>query len=197
MGFNRELISALYGLDSNLKVYSIIDGVYLEDEWIKWLSYVPDFKKKRIDMLNSKLVSDISLEELEEIRKYKEQIEMLELLKRYNDSSTSKDDYMKAYDFLANEDIEADIVLVIDENGVNQGHGINIDGKIWAPVNCGYHPTDAPRGLFYQWGRKYGQGYHPQTADIWEGKNGEEDKTPSGYALRNDKCQRIRDGAGA
>ena len=47
----------------------------------------------------------------------------------------------------------------IDEYNVNYGAGVNIDGVIWAPVNCGYHKTDYPYGKLYQWGRRYGQGY--------------------------------------
>lgn len=47
----------------------------------------------------------------------------------------------------------------IDEYGVNHGEGVEIDGVVWAPVNCGYHATDYPYGKLYQWGRKYGQGY--------------------------------------
>lgn len=47
----------------------------------------------------------------------------------------------------------------IDEYGINHGKGIEIDGVVWAPVNCGYHATDYPWGKLYQWGRKYGQGY--------------------------------------
>ncbi len=47
----------------------------------------------------------------------------------------------------------------IDENGINQGSGVEIDGVVWAPVNCGYHESDYPWGKLYQWGRKYGQGY--------------------------------------
>lgn len=47
----------------------------------------------------------------------------------------------------------------IDEYGINQGQGINIDGTIWAPVNCGYHEVDFKYGKLYQWGRKFGQGY--------------------------------------
>ena len=47
----------------------------------------------------------------------------------------------------------------IDEYGVNHGPGVEIDGVIWAPVNCGYHETDYKWGKLYQWGRKYGQGY--------------------------------------
>ena len=47
----------------------------------------------------------------------------------------------------------------IDEYGINHGPGVEIDGVVWAPVNCGYHETDYPYGKLYQWGRKYGQGY--------------------------------------
>ena len=47
----------------------------------------------------------------------------------------------------------------IDEYGINHGQGVEIDGVVWAPVNCGYHATDYKYGKLYQWGRKYGQGY--------------------------------------
>ena len=47
----------------------------------------------------------------------------------------------------------------VDEYGVNHGQGVEIDGVVWAPVNCGYHETDYKYGKLYQWGRKYGQGY--------------------------------------
>ncbi len=45
----------------------------------------------------------------------------------------------------------------VDEYGINHGPGVEIDGVVWAPVNCGYHETDCLCGKFYQWGRKYGQ----------------------------------------
>jgi uncharacterized protein (TIGR02145 family) len=49
------------------------------------------------------------------------------------------------------------------ENGICFGEGIEKNGVIWAPVNCGFEPaTDEsigyPYGKFYQWGRFYGQG---------------------------------------
>ena len=58
-------------------------------------------------------------------------------------------------------------VEYIDENGVNRGYGIEIDGVIWAPVNCGYHETDFKYGKLYQWGRKYGQGYEGELVDVY------------------------------
>lgn len=53
----------------------------------------------------------------------------------------------------------------VDEYGVNHGPGVEIDGVIWAPVNCGYHATDFKYGKLYQWGRKYGQGYDGEFYD--------------------------------
>lgn len=55
----------------------------------------------------------------------------------------------------------------IDEYGVNHGKGTEIDGVVWAPVNCGYlkslsYLLGYPYGKLYQWGRKYGQGYSTQ-----------------------------------
>ena len=60
----------------------------------------------------------------------------------------------------------------IDENGINQGPGVEIDGLVWAPVNCGYHESDYPWGKLYQWGRKYGQGYDGDLYDINGNKTG-------------------------
>ena len=60
----------------------------------------------------------------------------------------------------------------IDEYGINHGPGVEIDGVVWAPVNCGYHATDYQWGKLYQWGRKYGQGYFGGLYDN-EGEIGE------------------------
>ena len=64
---------------------------------------------------------------------------------------------------------ELGTVDYIDEYGINYGKGTSIAIRIdegtaigyvvWAPVNCGFHPTYYPYGKLYQWGRKYGQGY--------------------------------------
>ena len=53
----------------------------------------------------------------------------------------------------------------VDEYGINHGQGVEIDGVVWAPVNCGYHATDYKYGKLYQWGRKYGQGYYGELCE--------------------------------
>lgn len=47
------------------------------------------------------------------------------------------------------------------ENEVDWGPGINIEGTVWAPVNCGIWDGEYPKGKLYQWGRRYGQPYSP------------------------------------
>lgn len=65
--------------------------------------------------------------------------------------------------------VKTDVVHYIDEYGVNHGPGVEIDGVVWAPVNCGYHETYYPWGKLYQWGRKYGQGYDAYALTIVDG----------------------------
>lgn len=55
------------------------------------------------------------------------------------------------------------------------GQGIQIGDQVWAPINCGYKPASATSmghqyGRYYQWGRKYGQGYYGNGdwPDGWE-----------------------------
>ena len=83
------------------------------------------------------------------------------------------------YDIYFNENKETILVLeagsplpepvrldYLDEYGINHGPGVEIDGVVWAPVNCGYHETDFKYGKLYQWGRKYGQGYSGLLYDV-------------------------------
>lgn len=70
------------------------------------------------------------------------------------------------------------IDVYLDEYGINHGPGIEIDGVIWAPVNCGYHETNYPYGKLYQWGRKYGQkhtngGYVSPLPSFYDGQKAE------------------------
>ena len=79
-------------------------------EWIKWLSYIPDFQKSRIKYLESKMANDISLEELSEINQYKIQARMATLFKLYGTSDISRDEYMEVYIYMIEHSIE-DLML--------------------------------------------------------------------------------------
>lgn len=79
-------------------------------EWIKWLSYIPDFQKSRIKYLESKVASDISLEELNELNQYRIQAKIAKLFKLYGTSDISKNEYIEVYNYMKEHSIE-DLML--------------------------------------------------------------------------------------
>lgn len=81
-----------------------------QTEWIKWLSYVPDFQKSRIQQLESKTVREISLEELEEIYQYKYQERMANLFKLYGTNNISEAEYLEVYNYMNEKSIK-DLML--------------------------------------------------------------------------------------
>lgn len=106
MNFNRVMANMMAGSDVKIIHGEVIGNVDPYIEWIKWLSYVPEFQKARIQELNSKKVEEMTLEELDELRAYKSQLRMLGLFKIYGTSEISKDKYMEVYDFMVNQSID-------------------------------------------------------------------------------------------
>ncbi len=106
MIINRVMANMMAGSDVKIIHGEVIGNVDPYIEWIKWLSYVPEFQKVRIQKLNSKRVEKMTLEELDELRTYKSQIRMLELFKIYGTNEISKDEYMEVYDFMVNQSID-------------------------------------------------------------------------------------------
>ena len=106
MSINRAMTNII--ADNGVKVIhgNVIGNVNPYIEWIKWLSYVPEFQRKRINELNNKTVEDLTIEELDEIRAYKNQVRILKLFKIYGTNQISKDEYMEVYDFMVNQSID-------------------------------------------------------------------------------------------
>ncbi|MGM9753485.1 MAG: hypothetical protein ACI3ZK_05490 [Candidatus Cryptobacteroides sp.] len=50
------------------------------------------------------------------------------------------------------------LIDYVEDGKLNFGKGIEIDGIVWAPVNCGYRKITYQNGQYFQWGRRYGQG---------------------------------------
>lgn len=85
---------------------NVIGNVSPDIEWIKWLSYEPEFEKKRIEYFDTKKVSELSYEELEEASKYSRNKIFAKLFKIYGTNECSEEDYMRVYDYMCNESIE-------------------------------------------------------------------------------------------
>lgn len=76
------------------------------NEYIKWLSYEPEFEKERYRELGNKLAKDLSLEELQEFKKLRIHKELAELFKQYGEQKISKENYLRVYNFMHGESIE-------------------------------------------------------------------------------------------
>ena len=106
--FNRIMAKEVIKMGVNCKIIhgNIFGNISPDIEWIKWLSYESEFEKKRIEYLDSKRVSELSYEELEEAIGYRKNKIFAELFKIYGTSECSQEDYMKVYDYMCNESIE-------------------------------------------------------------------------------------------
>lgn len=107
MGISRTIVRQMAKMGGDVKiVHGDVIGVSPDIEWIKWLSYEPEFEKKRIKYLDSKEMSELSCEEFEEAIRYKRNKIFARLFKIYGTSECSEEDYMRVYDYMCNESIE-------------------------------------------------------------------------------------------
>lgn len=106
--FNRIMAKEIARMGRKVKIIhgNVIGNVSPDIEWIKWLSYEPEFEKKRIEYFDSKKISELSYEELEEVSSYSRNKIFARLFKIYGTSECSEEDYMKVYDYMCNESIE-------------------------------------------------------------------------------------------
>ena len=86
-------------------------------QWVKLLSYFTDEEQERFNLLKTKKVEELSLDEINEVVKYKEQERMLNLLNKFNARITSKDEWIEVEDFINNQSLTKFIKskLSIDE----------------------------------------------------------------------------------
>ena len=75
-------------------------------ELMKWLRYVPDFKKEEMKRINSKRIDELSCEELEVVLDGKKQERMFNLLSRVNSSDITEEEYKEVIDYIDSEPIE-------------------------------------------------------------------------------------------
>lgn len=75
-------------------------------EWMKWLTYIPDFKKRELERINKKNIDELSCEELEVILESKKDEKMLDLLNKFNSNTIKEDEYREIKNYIDNESIE-------------------------------------------------------------------------------------------
>ena len=75
-------------------------------EWLKWLSYTPEFEKNRMEELKNKPINMLSVSELDELINLLSQERIGKLFSLYGTIQISKDDYMEVYDYMCEKSID-------------------------------------------------------------------------------------------
>ena len=76
-------------------------------EWTKWLSYVPDFLKEKIEIISNKQASEITEAEYNLLNKFKEDQKMARLFKIYGTKEITEDEYITVYKYMKTKNIES------------------------------------------------------------------------------------------
>ena len=105
---NRIIAKALAKSNGNIKIVhgNVVGNIAPDVEWRKWLSYESEFEKNRIRILEARKNSELSFEEVEELRKYRRNRMFAELFRLYEIRKCSYEEYMMVYDFMCTESIE-------------------------------------------------------------------------------------------
>ena len=95
----------LRNVDKNEKA-SIKYKPELAMEFLKWVSYNPENDHEKLELLLSKKANELSIDEIETLRKYKKNQELVETLKRYCSDKCLNKDIMPIYNFMNKESLE-------------------------------------------------------------------------------------------
>ena len=94
-----------------------LNGISVDLEWIKWISYSPKFEKKKMKKIFSKKVEKMGYRELIDISKYKKRLHILNILNYYSSKKCSDEEYSELINYLNSEDIEE---LMLDKLTVEE-----------------------------------------------------------------------------
>ena len=70
-----------------------------EEEWKKWLNYIPEFQKERIEYLSNKKAGDLTSSEIEELRGLQKELKMRSISKIYGEEEMNKSDALEYIDY--------------------------------------------------------------------------------------------------
>ena len=99
--FNRSIVRELAKSGGSKIIRgNNISNINPIKEWIKWLSYEPEHEIERKKVLYQKSIKELTIDELNEIVKYKTRERMVTLFKKYDNGQCSYNEYMEVYDYM-------------------------------------------------------------------------------------------------
>lgn len=70
-----------------------------EEEWKKWLNYIPEFQKERIEYLSNKKAGELTSSEIEELCRLQKELKMISISKIYGEEEMNKSDALEYIDY--------------------------------------------------------------------------------------------------
>lgn len=80
------------------------------EEWIRWLDYIPDFYRQRIDCLSTKEAIKLSDEELMELITFRKEFKMRDIGKNFQNPETSVKDRLEYLKYTAHQEILENLI---------------------------------------------------------------------------------------
>ena len=110
MGLDTIMVREMYRINKGKGARMICGDIFGNIdpyiEWIKWLSYEPDFILEKIEIIADKKASEITESELNLLKKYKEDEKMARLFKMYGTEEITEDEYVSVYKYMKERSIE-------------------------------------------------------------------------------------------
>lgn len=70
-----------------------------EEEWKKWLNYIPEFQRERVEYLSNKKAGDLTSSEIEELHRLQKELKMRSISKIYGEEEMNKSDALEYMDY--------------------------------------------------------------------------------------------------
>ena len=104
----RSVIRELLAGEKGVKILQIspTGNDLAEEEWKKWLNYIPLFQQERINSILSKTAIDLTDDEIEELRIYKKEMKMASIAKIYGEEKIDKKDALEYIDYANQRNLE-------------------------------------------------------------------------------------------
>ena len=104
----RSVIREMLAGEKGVKILQIspTGNDLAEEEWIKWLNYIPPFQQERVNRLLSKTAFDLTDDEIEELRIYKKEMKMASIAKIYGEEKINKKDALEYIDYANQRNLE-------------------------------------------------------------------------------------------
>ena len=89
-------------------------------EYLKWLTYIPEFEFNELDTLTRKNIKDLTSSEIDRIKILKQRQEMVSVFKRYVSDECTKDDILSVYDYMKENSLEVLMLSKLTHEQYNQ-----------------------------------------------------------------------------